>query len=119
IAAEDIRTPAYWVRHVREAVRFADGIRTLTEAGVTKFLELGPDATLTAMAAESTDGVLVAATRRDHNEVETFTQAISRLWASGVDVDWPALFAGRNPHRVDLPTYPFQHDRYWLDAPTP
>ncbi|WP_261717709.1 type I polyketide synthase [Streptomyces sp. FZ201] len=119
IAAEDIRTPAYWVRHVREAVRFADGLRTLTEAGVTKFLELGPDATLTAMAAESTDGVLVAATRRDHNEVDTLTSAVSRLWASGVDVNWAAFFEGRNPHRVDLPTYPFQHDRYWLDAPTP
>ncbi|MGW0917289.1 polyketide synthase dehydratase domain-containing protein, partial [Streptomyces sp. NPDC002784] len=81
---------------------------------MTKFLELGPDATLTAMAAESADGLFVAATRRGHGEVETFTQALSRLWVSGVDVDWAALFTGRSPHRVDLPTYPFQRERYWL-----
>ncbi|MCL7430531.1 polyketide synthase dehydratase domain-containing protein, partial [Streptomyces sp. YS415] len=120
VAGEEIRTPEYWVRHVREAVRFADGIKALADAGVTKFLELGPDATLTAMAAESAEGLFVPATRRGHGEVETFTQALSRLWVSGVDVDWAALFEGRNPHRVDLPTYPFQRERYWLtdDAAT-
>ncbi|MFD3844215.1 polyketide synthase dehydratase domain-containing protein, partial [Streptomyces sp. NPDC058642] len=120
VAGEEIRTPEYWVRHVREAVRFADGIAALAESGVTKFLELGPDATLTAMAAESVEGLFAPATRRGHGEVETFTQGVSRLWASGVDVDWAALFADRNPHRVDLPTYPFQRERYWLtdDATT-
>ncbi|MGW5641088.1 polyketide synthase dehydratase domain-containing protein, partial [Streptomyces sp. NPDC003832] len=83
---------------------------------VTKFLELGPDATLTAMAAECAEGLFVPATRRDHNEVGTFTSAVSRLWAAGVDVDWPALFADRHPRRVDLPTYAFQRDRYWLES---
>ncbi|MGW0917288.1 polyketide synthase dehydratase domain-containing protein, partial [Streptomyces sp. NPDC002784] len=86
---------------------------------MTKFLELGPDATLTAMAAESAEGLFVPATRRDHGEVETFTQALSQLWVSGVDVDWAALFADRNPHRVDLPTYPFQRERYWLESADP
>ncbi|MGW0719020.1 SDR family NAD(P)-dependent oxidoreductase, partial [Streptomyces sp. NPDC002778] len=120
VAGEEIRTPEYWVRHVREAVRFADGVAALAESGVTKFLELGPDATLTAMAAESVEGLFVPATRRGHAEVETFTQALSQLWVSGVDVDWAALFEGRNPHRVDLPTYPFQREHYWLtdDATT-
>ncbi|MGW5640949.1 polyketide synthase dehydratase domain-containing protein, partial [Streptomyces sp. NPDC003832] len=94
--------------------RFADGVSWLADAGVTKFLELGPDATLTAMAAECVEGLFVPATRRDHDEVGTFTSAVSRLWAAGVDVDWPALFADRNPRRVDLPTYAFQRDHYWL-----
>ncbi|MFF3350907.1 SDR family NAD(P)-dependent oxidoreductase, partial [Streptomyces sp. NPDC002779] len=119
VAGEEIRTPEYWVRHVREAVRFADGVAALAESGVTKFLELGPDATLTAMGAESVEGLFVPATRRGHGEVETFTQGVSRLWASGVDVDWAALFEGRNPHRVDLPTYPFQRERYWLESAGP
>ncbi|MFD3844089.1 KR domain-containing protein, partial [Streptomyces sp. NPDC058642] len=119
VAGEEIRTPEYWVRHVREAVRFADGIAALAESGVTKFLELGPDATLTAMAAENADGLFVPATRRGHDEVDTFTQALSRLWVSGVDVDWAALFADRNPHRVDLPTYAFQRERYWLESAGP
>ncbi|MGV9457391.1 acyltransferase domain-containing protein, partial [Streptomyces sp. NPDC003635] len=115
LAGEEIHTPAYWVRHVREAVRFADGIAWLADAGVTRFLELGPDGTLCAMGAECAQGLFVPATRRGHGEVETFTTALSRLWASGAHVDWPALFTGRNPTRVDLPTYPFQHQRYWLE----
>ncbi|MEV7020378.1 SDR family NAD(P)-dependent oxidoreductase [Streptomyces sp. NPDC093991] len=116
-AGAELLTAAYWVRHVREAVRFADGVAWLSSAGVSKFLELGPDATLTAMGAECVQGeaVFVAATRREHDEVATLTQAVSRLWGSGVEVDWTALFAGRNPGRVDLPTYAFQRRRYWLD----
>ncbi|MFF3346215.1 type I polyketide synthase [Streptomyces sp. NPDC002779] len=116
VAGEEIRTPEYWVRHVRQTVRFADGMAWLAGVGVNKFLELGPDATLTAMGAESVEGLFVPATRRGHGEVETFTQGVSRLWASGVDVDWAALFEGRNPHRVDLPTYAFQRERYWLES---
>jgi acyl transferase domain-containing protein len=111
VAGEEIRTPEYWVRHVRQTVRFADGMAWLAGVGVNRFLELGPDATLTAMAAECAEGLFVPATRRGHDEVETFTRAVSRLWASGVDVDWAALFEGRSPHRVDLPTYPFQRER--------
>ncbi|MFI9766439.1 SDR family NAD(P)-dependent oxidoreductase [Streptomyces sp. NPDC052415] len=116
VAGEEIRTPEYWVRHVRESVRFADGMAWLAGAGVSKFLELGPDATLTAMGAENAEGLFVPATRRGHGEVETFTQAVSRLWASGVDVDWAAHFTGRAPHPVDLPTYAFQRERYWLQV---
>ncbi|WUO19439.1 SDR family NAD(P)-dependent oxidoreductase [Streptomyces sp. NBC_00287] len=116
VAGAEIRTADYWVRQVRDAVRFADGIGRLAEAGATKFLELGPDATLTAMGAECAEGLFVPATRRGHDEVETFTTAVSRLWASGVDVDWAALFDGRNPRRVDLPTYAFQRERYWLQV---
>ncbi|WP_374211687.1 type I polyketide synthase [Streptomyces sp. YS415] len=116
VAGEEIRTPDYWVRHVRQTVRFADGMAWLAGVGVNRFLELGPDATLTAMGAECAEGLFVPATRRGHDEVETFTRAVSRLWASGVDVDWAALFEGRNPHRVDLPTYAFQRERYWLES---
>ncbi|MFE0712855.1 acyltransferase domain-containing protein, partial [Streptomyces sp. NPDC058865] len=116
VAGQEMCTPAYWVRHIRESVRFADGMACLSDAGVTKFLELGPDATLTAMGAECVEGLFVPATRRGHNEVETFTSAVSRLWVSGVDVDWPAYFADRNPRRVDLPTYAFQRDYYWLES---
>ncbi|MGW5638257.1 SDR family NAD(P)-dependent oxidoreductase, partial [Streptomyces sp. NPDC003832] len=116
LAGEELCTPAYWVRHIRQTVRFADGVSWLADAGVTKFLELGPDATLTAMAAECAEGLFVPATRRDHSEVGTFTSAVSRLWAAGVDVDWPALFADRHPRRVDLPTYAFQRDRYWIES---
>ncbi|MGP4114701.1 type I polyketide synthase, partial [Streptomyces sp. 4N509B] len=109
----------YWVRHVREAVRFADGVTALRRAGVSTFLELGPDATLTAMGAEcledgDTTAAFVASARRDRDEVEIFTTALSRLWQRGVPVDWRTAFAGRAVQRVDLPTYAFQRQRYWL-----
>ncbi|MFF8432461.1 SDR family NAD(P)-dependent oxidoreductase, partial [Streptomyces sp. NPDC016566] len=117
-ASEDLCSADYWVRHVREAVRFADGIRALSVAGVTRFLELGPDGVLTAMAAESVDAdaVFAAVLRKDRDEETTALQALAQLYVSGAAVDWTAVFAGTGARSVDLPTYAFQHRRYW---PTP
>ncbi|MGB2572584.1 SDR family NAD(P)-dependent oxidoreductase, partial [Micromonospora citrea] len=119
----EIAGPEYWVRHVREAVRFADAIATLHEAGVSTFLEVGPDATLTAMAADtSTDRPAhhVAALRRDQPETTALVTALARLHVTGTPVDWAAWFThtGHQPHTVDLPTYAFHHRRYWLEART-
>ncbi|WP_431784949.1 acyltransferase domain-containing protein, partial [Streptomyces chumphonensis] len=119
LVGEELCSAGYWVRHVREAVRFGEGVEWLWGSGVRKFWELGPDASLTALASECVgeagDGVFVASMRRGRGEVETFTSAVSRLWASGVAVDWPAVFAGHRPRRVELPTYAFQRERYWLE----
>ena len=108
----ELSDPEYWVRHVREAVRFADGIRFLEQAGVTRFLELGPDAVLSAMAQQTADGAFVPALRRDRPEAETFVSFLADAHNAGVDVDWRKLLDGGR--RVDLPTYPFQRERYWL-----
>ncbi|TCO53680.1 type I polyketide synthase [Actinocrispum wychmicini] len=119
--ADDIDTPEYWVRHARQAVRFADGIRCLSAQGVTKFLELGPDGVLTGMAGQTVpDALLVPIMRRTRPEVGTLLNAVAQLYVSGVDIDWPAFFAGSGGSRVDLPTYPFQRARYWAgSAPSP
>ncbi|UXY30540.1 SDR family NAD(P)-dependent oxidoreductase [Streptomyces sp. HUAS TT20] len=113
---EELADPEYWVRHVREAVRFADAVRTLQTQGVATFLELGPDAVLTAMGAESvTDGQLLSALRRGHDEPGSLVTAVTALHLRGVPVDW-AAYLGPERTAAELPTYAFQRSRYWLDA---
>ncbi|MGP3955971.1 type I polyketide synthase, partial [Nonomuraea sp. 3N208] len=109
-----LTSPGYWVEHVRQAVRFADGV---VAAGAKVWVEVGPDATLTALAQQSIeDGTFVPATRKDRDEARAFVQALGRLQARGVAVDWEAFFAPARPALVDLPTYAFQHQRYWISA---
>ncbi|MER5932775.1 type I polyketide synthase [Streptomyces sp. NPDC002054] len=118
----ELCTPDYWVRHVREAVRFGDGVRTLVDLGVTTYLELGPDGVLSAMAADTVSSgdsaVLVPALRKGTDEETSLVQALARLHTGGVDIDWAAFFAPLGATRTDLPTYAFQHERFWLQART-
>ncbi|RSM80772.1 3-ketoacyl-ACP reductase, partial [Amycolatopsis sp. WAC 01375] len=115
---DELASPEYWVRHVRETVRFADGVGFLLSQGVRTFVELGPDAILTAMGAEcAEDAGFVALLRRDRPEAREVVAGIGRVHARGGRVDWPAYFGARGD-RVDLPTYAFQRKRYWLDATT-
>ncbi|WP_433336512.1 SDR family NAD(P)-dependent oxidoreductase [Spirillospora sp. CA-294931] len=122
-ADEDLASPSYWVRHVREAVRFHDGVRTLHEEGVTTFIELGPDAVLTALAPECLPGEAAgsaawsATLRRDRPERESYALALAQAVASDAVPDWAAVFPGARP--VALPTYAFQHSRYWLAPAAP
>ncbi|WP_425442008.1 type I polyketide synthase [Saccharopolyspora flava] len=111
----DVTSPEFWVAHVRETVRFGDSVARLAAADVTAFLELGPDGVLTAMAAESAgaDAVLVPAQRKDRDGETALVEALAQLHVSGVDVDWTPCFTGTGARVVDLPTYPFQHQRYW------
>ncbi|MEU8878301.1 SDR family NAD(P)-dependent oxidoreductase, partial [Streptomyces javensis] len=120
VSAEEIATADFWVRHVREAVRFLDGVRTLEAQGVTTYVELGPDGVLTAMAqdclAESDAAELLPAMRKGRPEAEAVTGALARLYVRGPVPDWEAFFAGTGARKVALPTYAFQRGRYWVDA---
>uniref|UniRef100_UPI003D70DE7C type I polyketide synthase n=1 Tax=Streptomyces sp. bgisy084 TaxID=3413777 RepID=UPI003D70DE7C len=121
--AEELTSPDYWVRHVREAVRFADGIRWLEEHEVTRFLEIGPDGTLTAMAQASLDSdvvadhLLVPALRKGRPEAAGLLTALAQVFAAGTPLTWEAAFAGGDARRVGLPTYVFQRHRYWPRPP--
>ncbi|WP_445074842.1 SDR family NAD(P)-dependent oxidoreductase, partial [Streptomyces sp. SAS_267] len=109
-------TPEYWVRHVREAVRFADGVRTLHDLGVGTFVEIGPGGALSGMAQGCADDIVtVPVLRADRPERQAVVTALAELHVSGAEMDWHAFFPGA--HRVPLPTYAFQQQRYWLDAP--
>ncbi|WP_405887196.1 SDR family NAD(P)-dependent oxidoreductase [Streptomyces sp. NBC_01136] len=112
--------PAHWVRQVREAVRFHDGVRTLEDQGITTYVEIGPGGVLTAMAGDCVTGeaALVPLLRRDTDETESLTTALARLHTRGHAPDWAALLAPLGARRTDLPTYPFQRSRYWLEATT-
>ena len=119
---DDLASPGYWVRHVREAVRFADGIATLERAGVTRFLELGPDGVLAmltdrCLSAETSERALLAQVlKRRRGETEALLSFLATVDTAGIAVDWRTLFAGRGSRRLDLPTYAFQRKRFWLDS---
>ncbi|WP_413116534.1 type I polyketide synthase [Streptomyces sp. CY1] len=118
---EEVCSPEYWVRHVRQAVRFGDGIRFLEGQGVTRFVEIGPAGVLSAMGQECVSGpaAFVPLMRKDRDEVEALLSGVAQLHAHGGEVDWERVFAGRGAHRVELPTYAFQRQRYWFDPATP
>ncbi|MFD0636626.1 acyltransferase domain-containing protein [Catenulispora yoronensis] len=112
-----ITTPGYWTEHIRQAVRYHDGTRTLQAQGTTHYLELGPDATLSTLtrtALEDLEAVAVPALRADRPEPDTFLAALSTLHATGRDVSWvPRSAATPLP---GLPTYPFEHQDFWLTS---
>ncbi|MEC3981725.1 type I polyketide synthase, partial [Amycolatopsis sp. H20-H5] len=116
--AAELGSPEYWVRHVRETVRFSDGVRALSTEGVRTFLELGPDGVLSAMARESApeNSVLVPTLREDRPEEPAAVGALAQLHVQGVPVDWTGFCAGGR--QVDVPTYAFQHETFWLAGPS-
>ncbi|MQY25789.1 type I polyketide synthase [Nocardia aurantia] len=113
---DELRSPGYWVRHIAEPVRFADGARWLRERGrVTLFLETGPGAALSSAVADADGGATVVSTlRRDRPEPESVTTALAEAFVAGAQVDWAARLPGAAV--VDLPNYAFQRQRFWLDA---
>lgn len=122
---EQLCTPEYWVRHVREAVRFADGVRAAHDFGATVFLEVGPGASSTTLVDEvlndGVDEAVAVATsllRPKQDEPIAFYAGLAAAHASGTAVDWTQGIDVRAVAQVDLPTYAFQHRRYWLDKPT-
>ncbi|MFD9830860.1 type I polyketide synthase, partial [[Kitasatospora] papulosa] len=113
--------PEYWVEHVRARVRFHDAVRWLSDSGVRTFLEIGPDAVLTAMGPDCTDApgtAFLPVLRRDRPESREALTAFAAAHARGVPVDWARHHAGRGARRVELPGYPFQRRRFWLDPGT-
>ncbi|MGM1059435.1 beta-ketoacyl synthase N-terminal-like domain-containing protein [Saccharothrix sp. Mg75] len=104
----EVTDPEYWVRQVREPVRFADAV-TATAADL--LVEIGPDAVLAPVV---TDRPVVVLDRRGGDEAALLTAGVARLAALGVPVDWEAFFDGTGARRVDLPTYAFDHRHYWI-----
>ncbi len=115
---DDIATPGYWCAQARRTVRFADAVHTAAQLGGTRFAEVGPGSALTVMTADCLSGLpataLVPARASEPQEVLT---GLGELFTAGATVDWTALFDAVPATRVDLPTYAFQRQRYWLPIP--
>nr|WP_062333186.1 type I polyketide synthase [Herbidospora sakaeratensis] len=109
----ELKDPDYWVRHLRSTVRFGDVVATLRAAGVSTFVEVGPDAVLTPMAARALpdDALVLPALTRDRPEPEAVAALVARLHAAGGAVDWTAWHPAGPA--ADLPTYPFEHEHHW------
>jgi acyl transferase domain-containing protein/thioesterase domain-containing protein len=120
ITAADVTDPDYWVRHLRNAVRFREGIDTILTDSNRVLLEVGPGRTLTSLARMAPGApAAVSPTLRHPNEaasdVAFALAALGRAWEAGVELDPAGLFAGEERHRVVLPTYPFDRQRYWVE----
>jgi len=120
LVAERATDPGYWVSQAREPVRFAAGVATLRELGVSTYLELGPAAVLSSMAASCLTGAgddvaTIPAIRTDRDEVESLVESLAAAHVAGAELDRAALYP-RAKH-VPLPTYPFRRKRYWLEPP--
>ncbi|MFG3350140.1 type I polyketide synthase [Streptomyces sp. NPDC048018] len=119
----ELTDPAYWVEHVRRAVRFADGVTALHHGGVTRFVEIGPDATLTALAretlADAAGTAFVHLQRAGRDEAGELATGLGSAFTAGIEPDWAAVLADApdDPELV-LPTYAFQRRRFWIDAGT-
>ncbi|MEU1509496.1 SDR family NAD(P)-dependent oxidoreductase [Kitasatospora sp. NPDC005748] len=119
---DEVTDPAYWVRHVREAVRFHDAAQCLRAAGVRTFVEIGPDGVLSGMGPQTrTDDqgepeVWLPLLRRGRDEPRALFTALAKLFVRGVPVAWEQVYADTGAQQVDLPTYAFQRQRYWLTA---
>ncbi|MFI0165589.1 SDR family NAD(P)-dependent oxidoreductase [Streptomyces sp. NPDC017095] len=118
--AEELCSPEYWTAQARRPVRFHDAVRRLVRDGARTLLDIGPDGSLAGLAATTGDPAVaaVAALRRDRPEAEALADALGRLHVRGTAVDWEAYFTGTGARRVDLPTYAFQPERFWLEAAT-
>ncbi|AYG84644.1 Phenolphthiocerol synthesis polyketide synthase type I Pks15/1 [Streptomyces hundungensis] len=120
-APGELERPEYWVRQVRHAVRFSDGMRSLRRAGVNTFLELGPQPVLSGLGASclADEGPVswVASCVPGKDGVSVVQRSLAELHVRGVPVDWSGFFAPFGGERVALPTYAFQRERFWFEPP--
>nr|WP_318528447.1 non-ribosomal peptide synthetase/type I polyketide synthase [Plectonema radiosum] len=124
ITAEEATNPNYWARHLRQTVLFSSGLQRLLQEQDFILLEVGPGRTLSAIAKKHVDKaaeqVILSSLRHpqdQQSDVAFLLNALGRLWLAGIQVDWAGFYAGSQRHRLPLPTYPFERQRYWISPP--
>jgi phthiocerol/phenolphthiocerol synthesis type-I polyketide synthase E len=126
ISSEMAVDPEYWAKHLRETVRFADGVQTLLKESDWAFVEVGPGQTLSTLVkrhpARPASTPVLSSSRHPHNpqsDLGFLLNSLGALWQAGGSVDWQKFYAAEKRRRLPLPTYPFERQRYWLEAKRP
>ena len=124
ITAGQATDPSYWARHLCQTVRFADGIQELYKEPARILLEVGPGMSLSSWAlqhpasANATDGLALQSLRHSYDrqpDTAFLLNTLGKLWLAGIPIDWSAYYAKEQRHRIPLPTYPFERQRYWIE----
>jgi len=122
ITDAEATNPSYWARHLRQAVRFADGVRELCKDAQRVLLEVGPGQTLATLARQHPDcgarHVVLSSLRHPKERKEdlpVLLKTLGQLWMHGVEPDWKGFYARERRRRVPLPTYPFEGRRFWVE----
>lgn len=126
ISFEQATNPDYWCQHLRQTVRFSDGISQLIQQFEDVFLELGPGRTLSTLTTQHLEKnakqqvlTTLRHVKEQQSDVNFLLQTLGRLWLFGVEIDWSEFYTHERRHRLPLPTYPFERQRYWIDAKSP
>jgi acyl transferase domain-containing protein/NAD(P)-dependent dehydrogenase (short-subunit alcohol dehydrogenase family)/acyl carrier protein len=124
ITAEEATDPQYWANHLRQPVQFAAGLDVLARDPDCLLLEVGPGRVLTTLALDHLDRnpdypviSSLGHPQQQQSDVAVVLTALGQLWLAGVPVDWAGFYAGERRHRLPLPTYPFERQRYWIETP--
>ncbi|NEQ43491.1 MAG: type I polyketide synthase [Leptolyngbya sp. SIOISBB] len=120
VAGTEVATPEYWRRHVREPVQFAQGMATLTQLGCQAYLEIGPKPILLGMGRQcdgvNLDGLWLPSLRPPQSDWQSLLGSLGQLYVQGASINWSGFDQAYTRYKVALPTYPFQRQRYWVEA---
>ena len=121
LAGAEVAEPGYWVEHARQAVRYADGVATLRRQNIRVLLELGPAPVLLGLARRCgfAEAAQVSCLGPGVADDERLARALGELFVHGAEIDWAAVYPRATWQPVDLPTYTFQRQRYWIERPDP
>jgi amino acid adenylation domain-containing protein len=123
ISTAEAKDPGYWAGHVRQTVRFADGVAELMKDPRNLLLEVGPGQTLSTLArqhpSKAVDQIVLSSLpMAGAPELRGFFETLGRLWMSGVNIDWESFYRNQQRRKAELPSYPFERKRYWPQPPT-
>lgn len=126
IRPEEIMYPDYWAKNLRQTVRFSDALQELMKEPNRIFLEVGPGQTLSTLAKQHSNrqkgNIIVSSIRHPYekkSDLAFILNSLGWLWLSDISVDWSGFYGNERRHRIPLPTYPFEHQRYWVEPEKP